>query len=108
MNRSTWKARERAVASRLGGERLPVSGRGKDEPDAETPLLCIQSKHGRNRPSYLRSWLDGICRVASERDKVGIVIWSVMNERQDDAVVVLKLKDFEQLHGSVKARDVLL
>lgn len=103
MKRSTWKARERRAAARLGGMRLPVSGRGKDEPDAETPLLCIQSKHGRSRPSYLREWLAGICRVAAERQKVGIVIWSTMRERDDEALVILRLRDFEDLHGKVGA-----
>lgn len=102
MNRGTWKRRERGVAKRLGGERLPVSGRTKDEPDAETPLLCIQSKHGRNRPGYLREWLSGICRVAKDRGKSGMVIWSVMREREDDALVIMRLADFEALHGSTK------
>jgi hypothetical protein len=102
MHRGTWKRRERQIAGRLGGQRLPVSGRGKDEPDAETPLLCIQSKHGRNRPSYLSAWVQGICRVADERQKVGLVVWSTMRERGDDALVILRLKDFEALHGRVQ------
>ena len=102
MQRGTWKRREREVAARLGGQRLPVSGRGKDEPDAETPLLCIQSKHGRNRPSSLTTWMDGICRTAGDRGKVGLVVWSTMRERGDDALVILRLKDFEALHGRVQ------
>ncbi len=85
----------------MGGERLPVSGRGKHEPDAETPLLCIQSKHGRNRPGYLREWLDGICGVAKQRNKIGLVVWSVMRERNGEAIVMLKLSDFIALHGDV-------
>lgn len=101
MHRGTWKRRERKAAASLGGQRMPVSGRGKDEPDAETPLLCIQSKHGRNRPGYLRDWLDGICRVASERGKIGMVAWSVMREPHTETIVMLRLCDFIALHGDV-------
>ena len=100
----TWKARERKAAARLGGQRIPVTGE-RDGADAETPLLCIQAKHGRNRPSYLQGWLDGICGAAARKGKIGVVIWSAKHERQDKALVILRLADFEQLHGQIGTRD---
>lgn len=107
MNRSTWKARERDTARRLGGVRKPVSGRTAHEADVETPLLCVQHKHGRNRPSYLQDWLSGICGVAKDYGKTGIVVWSAMREDGDDAVVMMRLSDFEQLHGRIRHSGVV-
>lgn len=99
--RGTWKARERKAAKLLGGVRKPVSGRDKHEADVETPMLCIQAKHGRNRPGYLADWLNGICGVASDKGKTGIVVWSSPRERQGDAIVLMRLRDFVALHGPV-------
>jgi hypothetical protein len=98
---TTWKARERGVAKRLGGRRIPVTGIDRDGADVETPLLCVQAKHGRRRPGYLKGWLDGIRATASARGKVGVVVWSLKHERGDEAVVLLALRDFEALHGSI-------
>lgn len=103
--RSTWKARERDTARRLGGIRKPVSGRTKHEADVETPLFCVQHKHGRSRPSYLAEWLAGICGVASDAGKIGIVVWSAKHEAGDDAIVLMRLKHFEELCGKIVERD---
>ena len=47
-------------------------------------------------PSYLRAWLKGIV-AAGERSggATGVVIWKAPNARDDDAVVVLRLKDWQ-------------
>ena len=102
MARNTWKARERGLAKRLGGRRIPVTGIDRHGADVETPLLCVQSKHGRNRPSYLADWLNGICGTAADKGKVGIVVWSAKGEDTDDAIVLLRLSDFENLHGRIQ------
>ncbi len=96
----TWKARERMTAARLGGQRIPVTGE-REGADVETPLLCVQHKHGRRRPAFLQAWLRGICGTAQRKGKVGLVVWSMPREAQDDAVVILRLKDFEALHGTL-------
>lgn len=97
----TWKRRERGIAARLGGRRIPVTGIDRHGADVETPLLCVQSKHGRRRPSYLAEWLDGIRATAGDRGKTGIVVWSVARERTPDALVLMRLSDFEALHGAI-------
>ena len=57
-------------------------------------------------PSYLRDWLRGIVGRPSERHSwisaQGVVVWKAPNARDDDAVVVLRLKDWEALHGPEK------
>lgn len=100
--RNTWKQRERNVAEVLGGQRIPVTGIDRHGADVVTPLLHVQVKHGRNRPSYLRDWLDGICGTAKDAGKVGIVVWSAPREAQGDALVVMRLSDFESLHGTLR------
>lgn len=99
--RSSWKSFERRVARDHGVERKPVSGRQRDQGGEDTephPLFAIQCKLGYHQPAYLRHWLDGICRAAGS--KVGIVIWKPLGQRDDEAVVVLRYKDWVALHGS--------
>jgi len=96
-----WKAVERRVAECLGGRRIPVTGVDRHGADVETPTLAVQVKYGRNRPSYLADWLDGICGVASGKGKTGLVVWSSRRERQGDAIVLMRLRDFVAWHGPV-------
>lgn len=97
--RATWKKRELGLAHDLGGERLPVSGRTKDEPDAETPMFVIQSKHKKSHPSYLWTWLSGICGVAKDRNKTGILVISKPRQDRSEALVIMRYADFLELHG---------
>lgn len=101
---STWKQRERNVAKVLNGKRIPVTGIDRHGADVVTPLLHVQVKHGRRRPAFLAEWLDGICGTAEACGKIGMVVWSANREPQGDAIVMLKLSDFEQLHGKVQAQ----
>ena len=49
MDRSTWKAEERLLAERMGGKRVPITGRGRgDVPDLDVPLFSVEVKIGRN------------------------------------------------------------
>jgi len=102
VHRGTWKRREREAAKRLGGVRIPVTGE-RAGADGLTAELAIQSKHGRNRPSYLTEWLAGIREAGRVRGKVGVVIWSTMHEPLDDAVVVMRFRDFEDLIARLPA-----
>jgi hypothetical protein len=104
MSDKTWKARERKTAAMLGGKRIAVTGE-RNGADVETALLCIQQKHGRRRPAFLSDWLSGICANAQPKGKVGLVVWSANRERQGDAIVIMRLSDFQQLHGPVASRD---
>jgi hypothetical protein len=96
--RGTWKRRERDVAKALNGQRIPVTGVDRHGADVTTPLFAVQVKHGRRRPKHLRDWLEGICSTA-KAEQVGIVIWADNQERLDDAVVLMRMKDFRDLHG---------
>ena len=97
----SWKAFERRLAKRLGGKRIPVTGE-RDGADVDAGPFVYQAKLRRGLPSYLREWLRGIV-AAGERSggATGVVVWKAPNARDDDAVVVLRLKDWQDLHGDV-------
>ena len=94
-----WKAFERRIAKRVGGRRLACTGE-KDGVDVDAGPFVYQAKLRRGLPSYLRSWLSGIVEAGERSDgATGVVVWKAPNARDDDAVVVLRLKDWEALHG---------
>ena len=96
----SWKKFERRLAERVGGKRIPVTGE-RDGADVIAGPFCYQAKLRRGLPSYLRRWLSGIV-AAGERSggATGVVIWKQPGEKVDDAVVVLRLADWEQWHGT--------
>ena len=103
MNRGTWKAWERRLAVMFNGERIPVSGRQTDKHGADviTPIFHIQAKRGYKQPGYLRDWVDGIAFKAREDNKLGVVIWQEKGKADADALVVMNLRDFEDLNGRI-------
>ncbi len=103
MSDRAWKAFERRLATRLGGRRIPVTGE-RDGADLVANEFVYQAKLRQRMPSYLRDWLRGIVGAAERQatPTTGVVVWKAPNARDDDAVVVLRLKDWEALHGSEK------
>lgn len=92
----TWKAFERRVAKRLRGRRIEHTGE-RAGVDVNAPPFCYQVKLGRRMPAYLREWLDGI--ATARATQIGAVVWKPLYARDEDAVVVLRLKDWQDLHG---------
>jgi hypothetical protein len=102
----TWKARERKVAALLQGHRIPVTGE-RDGADVLTPLLAVQVKHRRSRPTYLRAWLDGILGTARKSNRTGLVVWSVHREDAANALAILRLDDFARLHHAASSNHAI-
>ncbi|MCS7256455.1 MAG: hypothetical protein RMJ05_11840 [Thermomicrobium sp.] len=99
---ATWKHVERAVARRLGGQRVPVSGRA-GQPDVAHPWLSIEVKHRRKLPQWLTTALEQAERAARP-DQLPIVVLHQHGQRYRESLVVLRLADFEAWFGEV-ARD---
>ena len=56
MHRATWKAIERQWAERLGGKRVPVTGRTRgDAPDVEHDVFSIEVTAGRVMSTRLQT-----------------------------------------------------
>ena len=96
MAEKSWKRFERAIAHRLGGKRLPCDG-SKDGVDVDAGAFVYQTKLRRGMPDYLRDWLRGITEAGERTGAIGCVIWKEPRGRADDAVVVLRLKDFQEV-----------
>lgn len=97
--RNTWKGFERRCAERLGGRRIPVTGIDRHGADVEHPMFNYQCKL-RQGPDYILDWLKGIVGTATAAGKIGVVIWKQPGHRDDEALVVLRLKDWTDLHGA--------
>ena len=105
MSDLSWKAFERRVAKRVGGKRIPVTGE-RDGADVVAGPFVYQAKLRRGMPSYLREWLRGITAAGERSGTTGVVVWKAPGARDDDAVVVLRLKDWQALriqHVEAKA-----
>ena len=94
----SWKAFERRIAKRVGGKRIPVTGE-RDGADVVAPAFVYQCKLRRGLPTYLKGWLRGIVAAGARKDSTGVVIWKTPGARDDDAVVVLRLRDWQDWHG---------
>lgn len=101
MSEKSWKKFERRCAERMGGDRRPVTGIDRGDGDAFTAIFEMQCKLRAGQPSYLREWLNGIVASASARNRIGVVVWKEPGKGRDDneALVVMRWKDFVDLHG---------
>jgi len=80
-----------------------VTGIDRSDGDCFNTLFEVQCKVRKGVPSYLRAWLDGIVATAVPRGRIGLVVWKEAGRGHpdDDALVVLRLKDWVELHGTV-------
>ncbi len=89
-----WKSCERRIATLLGGQRVPVSGRGRgDSPDIWHHHLSIEVKSRRRIPD----WIEAAVRQAEDCAKDGqlsVAILHADGARYLDALVVMRLEDF--------------
>ena len=62
--------------------------------------FVYQCKLRKGVPSYLKDWLRGIV-AAGERagGASGVVVWKEPGAKDDDAVVLLRLRDWQEWHG---------
>ncbi len=101
-----WKQTERRIAAMLGGERVPVSGRGRgDAPDVAHDLFSIECKHRRTLPGWL---LEAVAQAeaACVGGKVPLVVLHRAGDRHADALAVLRLRDVTALVGGERRKGV--
>lgn len=92
-----WKAAERKVAARIGGARVPVSGRGRgDAPDIAHPTLSPEVKTRKKLPGWLHDAMDQ-AKQSAVGARTPIVVLHEVGRRFDEDHVVMRLVDFERI-----------
>ena len=95
-----WKAFERRIAQRVGGKRIPITGERDGADVVGGGPFVYQAKLRKGVPSYLKSWLRGIVEAGERSGSTGVVVWKQPGARDDDALVLLRLKDWQAWHGA--------
>ena len=98
-NQSNWKGSERALAARLGGERISNHALGMQTPDVETRAWSVEVKCRKVLPFWLTDALAQARRNATD-GKLALVILHQVGQRHDNDVVVLRLDDFVEWFGT--------
>lgn len=96
--RSGWKGFERRICRDMGTERIPVTGERLGA-DGRTEMFCIQAKLRARIPDWLFQWLGGIVQTAASSNRVGVLVLKQPRMKDTDALVVLRWKDWVDLHG---------
>lgn len=105
MTNATWKKAERRVAAILGGQRVPVSGRGRgDQPDVEHERLSIEVKHRQRLPAWLHDAMSQ-AEAAARDGKLPVVVLHETGQRYDAALCVIRLDRLRRLIGGVSRDD---
>lgn len=89
-----WKAGERMVGTRLGGERVPINGRARGSaPDVKHLDLGLEVKTRKAIPGWLKEGMEQA--VASAGKRLPIVIVHEDRSSWDSALVFVRLADFQ-------------
>jgi len=95
-----WKRTERLVATRLGGRRVPITGRQRgDVPDVAHPWLSIECKHRQALPEWLKTAMQQ-ARAAARDGQLPVAVLHEAGERHGRDIVCMSLADFEAWFGS--------
>jgi len=107
MSDKGYKAFERRVAKTLNGKRNPSTGE-QAQADVESDIIVAQCKLGYRMPGYLLKWLEGMVKWRDEhaKEKVACVVWKRKYHDDKDALVVLRLEDFQQIVNNKEKSDV--
>lgn len=88
----------------VGTERIPVTGE-RDGADAANAVFAFQFKLRRALPAWLFAWLNGITVTAERAGKIGVLVLKLPRMHDAESLVVLRWKDWVDLHGPARAVD---
>src|SRR5215207_762371 len=104
MSRPDWKNTERTIAARLGGQRIPVSGRARgDAQDIAHPSVSIECKHRKCLPTWLREAMAQAVACAG-REQIPVAILHEHGGRHDGDLCILRLADLSALLAGAEER----
>jgi hypothetical protein len=100
---TTWKHVERQIAKRLGGRRVPVTGRA-GRPDVAHPWLSIEVKFRRRLPQWLAKAMEQAEKAATP-GQLPLAVLHESGTPYGQSLVLLRLADFEEWFGAVFRSD---
>lgn len=104
--RARWKQAEREIAEKLGGKRVPVTGRTLGSaPDIDHADFGLEVKTRESLPKWLRHAFDQAKACSRLAGKVPMVVLHEVGERYDQAYVIVQLQDVEHLNLPVRRTD---
>jgi hypothetical protein len=96
-----WKRAEREIAQRIGGERVPITGRARGSaPDIAHNLFAVECKQRRRLPEWIRDAMSQ-ARASARRDQLPIAVLHESGRPYSSALVVLELADFVDYFGEI-------
>ena len=63
-------------------------------------MICYQFKLRKMLPSWLFDWQSGIVGTGARRGEIGVLVLKQPGARDEDAVVVVRWRDWVALHGT--------
>lgn len=102
---TTWKAVERAIAKRLGGDRVPITGRVRGSaPDVAHTWLAIEIKLRENYPQWLSNAMEQ-AEASRRGSQLPVAILHKKYKNHDDDLIVMRLSEFEAWFGRLYVYD---
>lgn len=102
-----WKQFERRMSRDFGVERLPNTGQRDGSDNAPHPMFCFQFKLRKVIPLIFFDWLAGIVATAARQGKIGVLVLKTPRKRDIDSLVVLRWKDWVDLHGPMTTNEAI-
>lgn len=102
MSEKRWKLHERKIAAKLGGARVPITGRSRGSaPDIAHALYAIECKSRQVLPGWIREAMAQAEASKRNGQRIAIAVLHEVNTRHDADLVVISLRDFTDWCGSV-------
>jgi hypothetical protein len=96
-----WKRAEREIAARIGGRRVPITGRIRGSaPDIEHEWLSVECKQRRRLPEWIRDAMSQ-AKASARGDQLPVAILHETGRPYSSAFVVLELQAFIDHFGEV-------
>ena len=96
----TWKSVERRIARALGTQRTGPTG--IPQPDAVTDWLCVEVKHRKTLPRWIKGALAQAKQHCNEQ-QLGIAVLHEKHGR--DSLVVMSFNDFVDWFGQTQTEE---
>ncbi len=105
MNKNTWKAGERRIASMFESKRTPLSGgnSGHTRSDSLHKELFIECKHSKKYP--LEKLVDKTFKEAKKEAKIPLLVFLKLNN--SEPLILCKLKDLKKIASKMTSNDTI-